>query len=242
MLTRQEWFASPLGQYLLAQELTHFDRQINDIFGFNACQLGMPEFDLLRASRIPYRFRLAPENPADVMAEFHYLPLENQSVDLVVMPHVLEFSEHAHQILREVERVLLPEGQLLISGFNPASLMGLRRFFGDRSDYPWNGGFISLARIKDWLALLGFEIIGGRMCCYAPPFAREKWLHHFRFMEHAGDRWWALGGGAFLLHAKKRVHGMRIITPNWKDAPPEKSLAPVTQKPMAQKTQCKPAE
>lgn len=235
MLTRQEWFARPLGQYLLAQELEHFDRQINDIFGFNACQIGMPEFDLLRASRIPYRFSLAPEQPAGLLAEFHYLPLESQSVDLVVLPHVLEFTLHAHQILREVERVLLPEGQLLVSAFNPASLIGLRRFFGDRGGYPWHGDFISLARIKDWLALLGFEIVGGRMCCYAPPFGREKWLNRFRFMEHAGDRWWALGGGAFLLHAKKRVHGMRIITPNWKDAVAEKSLAPVTQKPMAQK-------
>lgn len=238
MLTRTEWFAGPLGQYLLAQEQQHFDRQANDIFGFNACQFGMPEFDLLRASRIPYRFKLAPEAPADLLAEFHYLPLENQSIDLVVLPHVLEFSTHAHQILREVERILLPEGQVLISSFNPMSLMGLRRLFDERRDYPWHGEFISLTRIKDWLALLGFEITGGRMCCYAPPFGREKWLRYFRFMEAAGDRWWALGGGAFLLQAKKRVHGMRIITPNWKDSLPEKAMAPVTQKPVAQKNEC----
>lgn len=237
-MEREQWFASPLGQYLLAQEQSHFDRQISDIFGFNACQLGMPEFDLLRASRIPYRFTLAPDKASNVRADFHYLPLENQSIDLALLPHVLEFSPHAHQILREVERVLLPEGQVLISSFNPMSLLGARRLFGERRSYPWYGDFISLTRVKDWLALLGFEIVGGRMCCYAPPLAREKWLRYFRFMEAAGDRWWALGGGVFMLQAKKRVHGTRIITPNWKNGLPEQAISPVTQKPVVRKSEC----
>lgn len=237
IVDREQWFASPLGQYLLAQEQAHFDRQVSDIFGFNACQFGMPEFDLLRASRIPYRFTLAPDEAAQVRADFHYLPLENQSIDLALLPHVLEFSPHAHQILREVERVLLPEGQVLISSFNPMSLLGVRRLFGERRSYPWYGDFISLMRIKDWLALLGFEIVGGRMCCYAPPFAREKWLRYFRFMEAAGDRWWALGGGVFMLQARKRVHGTRIITPNWKNGLPEPAISPATQKPAVRKSE-----
>ena len=131
-------------------------------------------------------------------------------------PHVLEFSPHPHQVLREAERVLRPEGRLLIAGFNPLSLWGLRRVAGSKDALgPWDGRFIHLARLKDWLALLGFELAGGRMACYAPPVNRLRCLASFGFLEAAGDRWWALGGGIYLLHAVKRVHGMRLIAPKW---------------------------
>jgi SAM-dependent methyltransferase len=120
--------------------------------------------------------------------------------------------------LREAERVLRPEGRLLISGFNPGSLWGLRRVVVNRISrntptHPWHGRFIHLPRIKDWLALMGFELIGGRMACYAPPLDRAAWLARFSFLESAGDRWWALGGGVYLIHAVKRVHGMRVLMP-----------------------------
>ena len=146
-------------------------------------------------------------------------------------PHVLEFSENPHQVLREVERVLRPEGSLIISGFNPRSLWGfkksvgrmkkslggLRRVQGSNQDYPWNGNFIALPRIKDWLALLSFEVAGGRFAAYAPPFQQTKWLERFAFMEAVGDRWWAVSGGVYFVHAIKRVHGMRLIKPQWNE-------------------------
>jgi hypothetical protein len=95
-----------------------------------------------------------------------------------------------------------------------------------RHDCPWNGHFLSLPRVKDWLALLGFDVSAGRLIGYAPPFDTEKWRRRFAFMEPAGDRWWAVGGAVYLLQAVKRVRGMRIITPAWqeKDAR-EKPLA-----------------
>jgi SAM-dependent methyltransferase len=153
------------------------------------------------------------------------LPFDCDSMDLVVLPHVLEFSEHPHQVLREVARVLRPEGNLIISGFNPRSLWGLKKSLGGMSramgrreeGYPWQGHFIALPRLKDWLALLGFEVAGGRFCAYAPPFHTAKWLERFAFMEAAGDRWWAVSGGVYFLHAIKRVHGMRLIKPQWNE-------------------------
>ena len=143
------------------------------------------------------------------------LPFECGCLDLVMLPHVLEFNAHPHQILREVERVLRPEGNVIISGFNPRSLWGARRALGSRTDYPWCGNFIALPRLKDWLALLGFEVVAGRFACYAPPLANPKWLDRFNFMEPAGDRWWAVCGGVYYLHAIKRVPGMRLIKPKW---------------------------
>jgi len=153
----------------------------------------------------------------------------SDSLDLVLLPHVLEFADNPHQILREVERVLRPEGNLVISGFNPFSLWGLHRTLGRKQGYPWCGHFIRLPRLKDWLALLGFEIAGGRFAAYAPPLHHTKWLERFAFMEKAGDRWWAVSGGVYFLHAIKRVPGMRLIKPQWNQGLVSK-LLPATPK------------
>ena len=98
-----------------------------------------------------------------------------------------------------------PDGQLVIAGFNPFSLFGARRYFGRGETPPWNGSFIALYRLKDWLALLGFEVTGGGLDGYVPPFAQEKWLTRFGFFESAGDRWWPIAGGVYYLRATKRV-------------------------------------
>lgn len=211
-----EWFMSPLGQDLLSREQAFYDEAVADIFGYNALQLGLTGWDFLRASRIPLRVTVAPSGGARLRGDLHFLPIGGQSVDLVLLPHVLEFAAQPHQILREVERVLIPEGHVVISGFNPVSLWGLVRLLRrSTGEFPWNGRFISLARLKDWLSLLNFEMTSGRMCCYAPPLASTPWRERFAFMEKAGDRWWPLGGGVYFLVAKKRVHGMRLILPSW---------------------------
>ncbi|MBI4205691.1 MAG: class I SAM-dependent methyltransferase [Betaproteobacteria bacterium] len=229
--TGSEWFATPLGQYLLAREQGYFDHAVADVFGYNAFQLGMVEHDLLRASRIPLRVRVDAAGVVQLQADFRELPIATNSADLVLLPHTLEFSENPHQILREVARVLLPEGHVVIGCFNPWSLWGFRRVFNSRSDYPWCGRFINLPRLKDWLALLGFEIVGGQMSCYAPPCTQQKWLDRFGFMDKAGDRWWPMGGGVYFLQAVKRVHGMRLIMPAWKDQlVPKKNLAAIPKK------------
>lgn len=153
-------------------------------------------------------------------------------MDLVVLPHVLEFSEHPHQILREVHRALIPGGHIVISGFNPLSLWGICHYLGSaRQEFPWHGHFISLSRMKDWLKLLDFEMAGGRLGCYVPPFKQEHWRRRFSFMEAAGDRWWPISGGVYFLHAIKYVHGMRVIKPDWKNClDAKKKMVPAAQK------------
>jgi SAM-dependent methyltransferase len=226
--TLQEWLATPLGQYLLEKEQSYLDDVTPDIFGFHALQLGMPGVDLLKASRIAHRMRIAATDHPDVYAKSHELPLATQSIDLVLLPHVLEFAAAPHEILREVDRVMMPEGRLVIVGFNPWSLWGLRSSIGfSRNEVPWSGRFISLLRVKDWLALLGFDVSAGRLVGYAPPFDSEKLRRRFGFMEPAGDRWWAVGGAVYMLQAIKRVRGMRLIMPAWQEqkVAREKALA-----------------
>jgi len=225
--TLQDWFATPLGQYLLEKEQAYLDDVTPDIFGFHALQLGMPSVDLLRENRITHRMRVAASDKPDLYAKCHELPFATQSIDLVILPHVLEFAAEPHRVLREVDRVMMPEGRLIIVGFNPWSLWGLRSALGPSRDaFPWNGRFVSLLRVKDWLALLGFDVNAGRLVGYAPPFASAKLRRRFGFMEPAGDRWWAVGGAVYLLQAIKRVHGMRLLTPAWQEekAAREKTL------------------
>ena len=212
-----EWFATPQGGYVLTREQEYFDRTVSDIFGYNALQLGLPEHDFLHSNRMPLRFSAGNQAGNHVRLCCTELPFDCDCMDLVVLPHVLEFAEYPHQILREAARVLRPEGNLIISGFNPHSLWGLHRALGRRQGYPWQGQFIALHRLKDWLALLGFEVVGGRFAAYAPPFHQTKWLERFAFMEAAGDRWWAVSGGVYFVHAIKRVHGMRLIKPQWNE-------------------------
>jgi SAM-dependent methyltransferase len=116
-----DWLETPPGQYLLVREQAFFDRAVADIFGFNALQLGLPRQAFLRASRIPLRAVAGDEPGVQLRLLPQELPLETGSLDLLLLPHVLEFNDDPHQILREAERVLRAEGELIVSGFNPLS-------------------------------------------------------------------------------------------------------------------------
>ena len=231
ILQFKDWLETPQGRYLLDWEQTQFDRIVADIFGYYAGQLGLPQEALLRASRMPHRLCCGPED-ADVRANAFALPFATASLDLVVLPHVLEFSPHPHRVLREVERVLVPEGSIVISGLNPFSLWGVRRLVARRgAGSPWSGQFRSVMRIRDWLTLLGFEVQGNGFGCYAPPVATPRWLERWRIMDRAGPRWWPVLGAGYLIHGVKRVPGMRLITPHWRDRKAtSKRLSPIAQR------------
>jgi SAM-dependent methyltransferase len=255
IVSLSDFLGSPPGRYVLAWEKTHLDRAVADVFGYHAVQLGVPGVDTLAENRMPLRLCLtdrldladsagATDAPAPlaaaggrrvaVITRFEELPFSSQSIDLVVMPHVLEFAEEPHQVLREVDRVLVPDGQVIITGFNPASLWGMRQAMtrvGAGPFLPPESQFISLPRIKDWLKLLSFEASRGRFGCYAPWAGSERWLSRWGFLEKAGDRWWPFLGSVYLLAAVKRVRGMRLIGPVWRRKEERRAaLAPATQR------------
>lgn len=225
------WLSSPAGQYVLDWEQQQVDAAVPDIFGFNALQIGLPHGDFLRANRIPLRQKAGDYGAVDVLCECSALPFAPHSIDLVVMPHVLEFSDQPHQILREVERILIPEGQLIIVGFNPLSLWGVKQRLNRSGEYPWNGNYLSLNRLRDWLQLLSFDVDRGSLGCHLPPLEQLKWLNRWRFIENTAHRWWNFSGGVYVLRAIKRTHGMHLITPKWRDKPVRaKALRPIAQK------------
>ncbi|WP_322105079.1 class I SAM-dependent methyltransferase [Paraburkholderia sp. J41] len=157
-----------------------------------------------------------PANRSTVWCDHLDLPFEAQSVDLIVMPHTLEFTSDPHRLLREAERVLMPEGQLLIVGFNSLSLWGARQSVARLTGHPFlpaRQDLIAFTRLKDWIKLLGFELERGRFGCYRPPLATDQWLGRYGFMEAAGDRWWPIFGAIYMVTAIKRVRGMRLVGP-----------------------------
>jgi len=241
------WLRTAPGHYLLTWEQERLDHAVTDAFGFHALQLGLPELDGLRANRMPHRWvasdslhvpddfslELPPlddsllstqalHEPIGLHCEFDALPFPDSSIDLVVLPHALELARDPHHTLREVERVLVPEGRVVIAGFNPASLWGLRQRAGrirhglgfQRQDglyLPRAGEFIGYWRLRDWLRLLGFEVEAGRFGCWRPPFQSQKWLDRFGWMDRLGDRWWPVLGSVYFVVAVKRVPGMRLV-------------------------------
>ena len=239
-----QWLETPAGEYLLAWEQRHLDQAVVDLFGFHALQLGLPELAALRANRMPHRWLAveAPPSHAEARSDaaetgppaesekaavtlhchFDALPFDAASLDLVVLPHSLELARDPHLTLREVERVLVPEGRVIILGFNPASLWGTRQRLGrmrrrlglgsERDLFlPRAGEFIGYRRLRDWLRLLSFEVESGRFGCYIPPVTSAKWLDRFGWMESAGDRWWPPFGALYYIVAVKRVRGMRLV-------------------------------
>ncbi|EIF30291.1 methylase involved in ubiquinone/menaquinone biosynthesis [Burkholderia sp. Ch1-1] len=158
----------------------------------------------------------APAGRSAVWCDLLDLPFEAQSVDLIVMPHTLEFTSDPHRLLREAERVLMPEGQLIILGFNSLSLWGARQSVGKMTGRPFVPAAVDLiafTRLKDWIKLLGFDLERGRFGCYRPPLGSEQWLSRYGFMEAAGDRWWPIFGATYMIKAIKRVRGMRLVGP-----------------------------
>ena len=234
-----DWLKTPPGEYLLAWEREQFDQAVGDIFGYHALQLGLPELPALQTNRMPHQWLAATDllqiNTTDVHAtssrpkaalatDAHALPFASGSLDLLVLPHTLDLSLDPHATLREAERVLVPEGKLVISGLNPASLWGMRQRrahlyqrFGKADLFlPESGEFIGYWRLRDWLRLLSFEVESARFGCYRPAFATEKWLSRFDWMDKLGARWWPIFGAAYFVVAVKRVRGMRLLEPAWK--------------------------
>ena len=148
-----------------------------------------------------------------IKAETAELPFASESIDLIVLPHVLEFASDPHQILREVDRVLRPEGRLVISGFNPASLWGMRQYISRLIGNPFlprDGQFIGLMRIKDWLQLLNFSLDRGHFGCYKLPLQGQG-IARMDFLEPMGNRWWPIFGAVFIISAIKRHQGIRLV-------------------------------
>ncbi len=221
--------SAPAASRLLAWEQRQADGLLADVFGYHAVQLGCPALQALRNNRMPHRWQAQSgdewpdaagalglphcDHAPDVCMDSRAWPWPAESLDLVVLPHALERSADPHACLREVERVLIPEGQLLITGLNPVSLWGWQqsRWLQRRSSGSQKPSLLAYRRLRDWLRLLGFEVQVSRFGAWAPALDSERWMQRLQWMDTVGKRWWPILGGAYMIMATKRVPGGRLI-------------------------------
>jgi SAM-dependent methyltransferase len=199
------------------------------LFGYQLVQLGSlgPGQDYLAGCPVQQKTTVdlfGCLSDAQLCAQPEHLPLASACIDAIILPHTLDFAEDPHQVLREAERVLIPEGRLLLTGFNPWSLWGLwrllrRPFRRARRQVPWCGHFLSYPRLQDWLTLMGFDIERTDVRVFRPPLRREAALKRLGFVERIGQRYLPMLAGVYVLQAVKRVSTLRPVGPVWRRAP-----------------------
>lgn len=242
MTSLPDWLHTPPGRIAQAWEQRRFDAAVVDIFGYNAMQFGLPQLHALAANRMPQRWQAVPawpmknqrmvartegENDIAVVADSAALPFDTTSLDLMALPHTLELSRDPRATLREVHRVLVHEGHVAITGFNPWGAWARReqrarlyRYFGVGLPYlPAPCTPIRLGRLKDWLLLLGFEIEQVQWGCYQPALRSARGLQRFDWLDRLGERRENFLGSLYFVLAVKRTPGVRLIGPAWKRVP-----------------------
>lgn len=212
----ESWFETRLGQAVMEQEQACLQEKAAAIFGYHVVQIGSPSgrFELLRKSPARNRVLLDQAVAAgiDIQADPRYLPLASDSIDGVILPHTLDFSPDPHQLVREVERILIPEGKLVLSGFNPWSQWGVGRLFRRHSgNMPWCSHFFTPKRVQDWFSLLGFDLEEVVYLHYRPPFHNQMVMQKLAFLETLGQRVWPMLGGIYVMQAVKRTATMTPI-------------------------------
>jgi len=231
---RSRWFQQPLGQLVAEFEEAVLVGYLQALFGYHLVQVGELRDASVHLNACPVRTKtvfaiddLFPDRRAGAATENFRLPLATDSIDALVMPHVLEFSANPHQLLREADRVLIPEGRLIACVFNPVSLWGLRRYMpgGRRRSAPWTGQFMAYWRLQDWLTLMGFDIERTEVGMFRPPFASDSMLRRFAFFEPFGKRFWPMLAGVYVVRAVKRVSTLRLVGPRWRRLRPSRAGA-----------------
>lgn len=223
----QAWARQKPGAWFQAAEIVQLEHVLPTLFGYHLLQVGdFYPLNYLDSSRIPHAMLmdewLAENTPqgcggkCPLKGSPEALPIATDSLDVVVLPHTLEFTTNPHQVLREADRILIPEGHVVILGFNPWSLWMLWRLvLGWRGKPPWCGRFISQTRMRDWLQLLGFDITQARRYFFRPPLSSEGVMKRLGFLDRLGRRWWPVFGAGYILVARKRVVTMTPIRPRW---------------------------
>lgn len=218
------WHHDAIGARLIDAERQELAALLSPLYGYHLLFMGDPGLtSLVRPSLIQHQILLDTDGTGEISplsrltSRLSALPFRSDSVDVVVLNHLLEHINDPHEVLREAHRILIPEGHVVITGFNPISCWGgwhaLQKW---RKKVPQEGKMLSANRLKDWLKLLNFQIIGGRTFCFRPPISHDTIYDKLQCLEQWGERWWPYWGGAYSLVAVKRVIPLTPVRPTFK--------------------------
>ena len=221
--TLEEWFDTPLGQQLLQEEQTILEKELSCMFGYHLMQLSINrKVELFKDSRICHCFSVGAGDSRDTskvaaFSDLHALPLEDESVDVTILHHVLEYSHNPHQVLREASRVTIARGYLIIFVFNPISAMGVIKPFAQllSSNPIWKRNSLSKARLTDWLQLLDCNTLLTHDGIYNLPLQRKRYLAYSKRMNHQLQKWGVPFGNFYCLIARKDRVCLTPIKPDW---------------------------
>jgi SAM-dependent methyltransferase len=207
------WYQHGVGQRLFQAEVDEVANILPRLYGYHLVFLGDPGLaSMVHPSLITHRILIDPKANAQrtdlspLKGDPAAIPLRTDSVDVVVLSHLLEHVEDPHEVLRETHRVLIPEGHVLITAFNPFSLWGIWHVLQKWCKrVPEPGRMISHNRVRDWLKLLNFQVVGGKMFYFRPPINHEGTFQKLKFLDRWGEKWWPFFGGAYSILAVKRV-------------------------------------
>jgi SAM-dependent methyltransferase len=212
----RSWFDSDLSRHVLKTESAMLDQLLPGFFGYNLAQFSVQDRVLHDASPIQNKIVVNLDTTkAALVSSPAQLPFANDSIDVAILHHLLDFAEAPQNILRELARVTLPMGHIVIVGFNPLSLWGAWRTVARyKGVAPWNGAFIRPGRLMDWLNLLDFKIDRAQYSIYGPPVSR--YLGEVNDYSHGVSRTLNLPvGSVYVIVARKHVGAVRSIKPVW---------------------------
>ncbi len=225
------WLATPLGGALLTQESRVVEEAFAGIFGEQCLQLGLwgETNTFLRHARTQRKAIIdqgvahavgaasaatAAEPGPSAIGQLHRLPVADDSIDCVLLPHTLDFSDRPHAILREVHRVLRSDGYLVVLGFKPGGLWGMRRLIPGAGLPPGIDHLISDRRLRDWMQLLDLRIHGMTRYFFRWPLPGNRGSSSATW-ERRGQRWWPELAACYMLTAQKRVSTLTPVRPRW---------------------------
>jgi len=214
----RNWFSSPLGRDIAITEAAILDELLAEIFGYHLLQLSISEQDLFTESPVGHKFKMGDSgfDGADVVGVVNELPFENDSIDVVLLQHLLDFYESPHPILREAARIVIPSGYLVVIGFNPWSLWGLPKLVPFlRQEIPWNTATIYPGRLMDWLTLLDFKIDRALYGYYNLPMRLARGLRLPDFSQGISRKINWPFGAIYVIVARKQVSSLTPIHPRW---------------------------
>ena len=218
------WWETPIAKALLAAESELLAGALEDVFGWELLQVGAwgSGRELLTGSRTRRQSLIAAAafgGSADVLARPSQLPVTSDCVDAALLPHTLEFTPDPYAVLREVDRVLVGEGQLLVLGFRPWSLWGMRARWSRSGFPPGMRRVLSERLLREWLVLLGFEVVSMHRYLYLSPWSRGLARGEGTGRMLRAGLTYPLPAGAFLLKARKRVYALTPVRPRFREKP-----------------------
>ncbi|TBW54772.1 class I SAM-dependent methyltransferase [Marinobacter halodurans] len=220
------WFQSPLGRALLADQQVQVGQVVESLTGAHQLLVSISHrLPLATSSDFSHRMMTTPYWSAHlpdgtVVCDADELPFPNDSMDLVILHHTHDFSDQPHQVVREAARVLRSSGCLVVIGFNPFSLWGLRKLVSRHQQPPWSGRFVSSSRMEDWLSLLQFKVEEVSSHFYRPPISRVRALQRLMLIEKLGERLHLPAGAYYCIRAEKRVPARTAKRIRWRKPKP----------------------